>query len=73
MTYKDGVYSYYPGGKEISEKEYSKYMDGVIKKYRAKKKAKKKVPHIKIEMERKIPKYPKAHIAGSTTKLDKIK
>ena len=66
-------YSYYPGGKEISEKEYSKYMDGVMKKYRAKKKAKKKVPHIKIEMERTIPKYPTAHIGGATTKSGKIK
>jgi hypothetical protein len=65
--------SYYAGGPKITREEFDKHMDNVIKKYRKKKKAKKKVHHIKIEMERTIPKYPTAHIAGATTKSDKIK
>jgi len=32
--------SYYPGGKELTDKEYSKWMDSVIDKYRKRKKIK---------------------------------
>ena len=51
--------SYSAGGPKISREEYDTYMDGVIKKYIAKRKAKKKVPKVRIEMERPIPKKKK--------------
>ena len=51
--------SYSAGGPKISREEYDTYMDGVIKKYRAKRKAKKEVPKVRIEMERPIPKKKK--------------
>ncbi len=51
--------SYSAGGPKISREEYDTYMDGVIKKYRAKREAKKKVPKVRIEMERPIPKKKK--------------
>ena len=50
--------SYYAGGPKISRKDYDTHMEGVIKKYRAKR-DKKKVPKVRIEMERPIPKKKK--------------
>ena len=55
--------SYSAGGPKISREEYDTYMDGVIKKYRAKREAKKKVPKVRIEMERPIPKKKKESLA----------
>jgi len=51
--------SYSAGGPKISREEYDTYMEGVIKNYRAKREAKKKVPKVRIEMERPIPKKKK--------------
>ena len=51
--------SYYAGSPKISKEEYDTHMEGVIKKYRAKREAKKKVPKVRIEMERPIPKKKK--------------
>ena len=51
--------SYSAGGPKISREEYDTYLGGLIEKYIAKRKAKKKVPKVRIEMERPIPKKEK--------------
>ena len=51
--------SYSAGGPKISREEYDTYLGGLIEKYIAKRKAKKKVPKVRIEMERPIPKKKK--------------
>jgi len=47
--------SYYPGGKEITDKEYSKWMDSVIDKYRKRKKIK-TLQQVKEGLKKKTPK-----------------
>ena len=51
--------SYSAGGPKISREEYDTYLGGLIEKYIAKRKTKKKVPKVRIEMERPIPKKKK--------------
>jgi hypothetical protein len=47
--------SYYPGGKELTDKEYSKWMDSVIDKYRKRKKIK-TLQQVKEGLKKKTPK-----------------
>jgi len=47
--------SYYPGGKELTDKEYSKWMDSVIEKYRKRKKIK-TLQQVKEGLRKKTPK-----------------
>jgi len=50
--------SYYPGGKELTDKEYSKWMDSVIDKYRKRKKIK-TLQQVKEGLKKKTPKREK--------------
>jgi len=47
--------SYYPSGKELTNKEYSKWMDSVIDKYRKRKKIK-TLQQVKEGLKKKTPK-----------------